>query len=132
MQVAPPRIRSFVPQAPPTLDALFARALAKDPAYRFSSAIEMGNAFRVALDMDDTPAWKAQAEIAREAAEPVRAGEETAHERRLATRLGSARRHRGPLRGGGSGSSSRKQWNHSVSPPCWTMCSPLNVIRMKP
>jgi serine/threonine-protein kinase len=85
VQVAPPRIRSFVPQAPPTLDALFARALAKDPAYRFSSAIEMGNAFRVALDMDDTPAWKAQAEIAREAAEPVRAGEETAHERRLAT-----------------------------------------------
>ncbi len=85
VQVAPPRIRSFVPQAPPSLDALFARALAKDPAYRFSSAIEMGDAFRVALDMDDTPAWKAQAEIARRAAEPERVGEETARERRLAT-----------------------------------------------
>jgi len=85
VQVAPPRIRTFVPQAPRTLDALFARALAKDPQYRFSSAIEMGDAFRVALDMDDTPAWKAQAAIAREAGEPVRAGDETAHERRLAT-----------------------------------------------
>jgi serine/threonine protein kinase len=85
VQMAPPPIRTFVSQAPPTLDALFARALAKDPSYRFSSAIEMGDAFRVALDMDDTPAWKAQAEIARRAGEPERAGEETARERRLAT-----------------------------------------------
>jgi serine/threonine-protein kinase len=84
VEAAPPRIRTFVPQAPRSLDALFARALAKDSAYRFSSAIEMGDAFRVALDMDDTPGWKAQAEIAQHAAEPER-GEETARERRLAT-----------------------------------------------
>ena len=85
VQAAPPRIRSFVPQAPPSLDALFARALAKDPQYRFASAIEMGDAFRVALKLADTPAWKAQAEIAKNAPESKQAGEQTARERRLAT-----------------------------------------------
>jgi serine/threonine protein kinase len=85
VQAAPPLIRTFVRQAPPSLDALFARALAKDPAYRFSSAIEMGDAFRVALDLDDSPGWQAQAEIAKNAPESDHAGEETARERRLAT-----------------------------------------------
>ena len=51
VETPPPPIRSARPQAPPVLDALFARALAKDPAYRFASAIEMGEAFRRALGL---------------------------------------------------------------------------------
>jgi serine/threonine-protein kinase len=60
----PPPLRTFMPQAPPVVDALFARALAKDPAVRFESAIEMGDAFRNALGLPDTPEWRAQADIA--------------------------------------------------------------------
>jgi len=64
VETPPPPIRAFVPQAPPQLDALFGRALAKVPAARFASAIEMGEAFRVALGIPSTPAWRAQGEIA--------------------------------------------------------------------
>ena len=60
---APP-IRMLVPQAPPVLDQLFDRALAKAPAARFASAIEMGEAFRAAFGLPITPAWRAQSEIA--------------------------------------------------------------------
>lgn len=63
----PPPIRTWLGQAPPALDALFARALAKDPAMRFATAIEMGNAFRVGLGLPDTPEWRAQSDIAEEA-----------------------------------------------------------------
>ena len=59
-----PSIRAHLPQALPVLDALFARALSKDPANRFESAIEMGDAFRSALGLPDTPEWRAQADIA--------------------------------------------------------------------
>jgi serine/threonine-protein kinase len=69
--LAPPPIRTFVPQAPPILDALFARALAKDPAARFPNAIEMGDAFRTALGIADSPEWRAQAELALVAASTV-------------------------------------------------------------
>ncbi len=61
----PPPIRTFLTQAPPVLDALFKRALAKDPGLRFEGAIEMGEAFRAALGMADTPVWRAQAKFAR-------------------------------------------------------------------
>ncbi len=64
---APPPIRSLVRQAPPALDAYFARALAKDPSARFGSAIEMGEAFRAALGIADSPEWRAQATLARAA-----------------------------------------------------------------
>lgn len=64
VETPPPPIRAYLPQAPPIVDALFARALAKDPASRFESAIEMGDAFRTALGMPDTPEWRAQADIA--------------------------------------------------------------------
>jgi serine/threonine-protein kinase len=64
VETPPPPIRLFLPQAPPVVDALFARALAKDPAARFESAIEMGDAFRRALGMPDSPEWRAQADIA--------------------------------------------------------------------
>ncbi len=59
-----PSIRSLLPRAPPILDELFARALAKAPDARFRSAIEMGEAFRTALGLPITPAWRAQGEIA--------------------------------------------------------------------
>ena len=64
VETAPPSIRSFVVQAPPVLDQLFARALAKAPEARFASAIEMGEAFRHALNLPSTPEWRAQGEIA--------------------------------------------------------------------
>jgi serine/threonine-protein kinase len=67
LDAQPPPIRTFFAQAPPVLDALFVRSLAKDPNLRFSSAIEMGDAFRSALGMPDTPAWRAQGELARKA-----------------------------------------------------------------
>jgi serine/threonine-protein kinase len=85
VHATPPRFRTLVRQAPPALDSLFDRALAKDPDRRFHSAIEMGNAFRVALHLADTPEWRAQAEIARHAPEPEHAAEKTAREVRLAT-----------------------------------------------
>ncbi len=55
-----PPITSRVPNAPPVLDQLMARALAKDPTYRFGSAIELGEAFRTALGLPDSPGWRAQ------------------------------------------------------------------------
>jgi eukaryotic-like serine/threonine-protein kinase len=63
----PPPLRALLPQAPFVLDPLFARALAKDPAQRFASAIEMGDAFRMALGLPETPEWLAQADLARAA-----------------------------------------------------------------
>ena len=75
VETTPPTLRSLVPMAPPVLDQLFARALAKAPAMRFGSAIEMGEAFRVALGFPSTPAWQAQSEIAQVArAAPTDAG----------------------------------------------------------
>jgi eukaryotic-like serine/threonine-protein kinase len=64
VETPPPPIRSLVPQAPPVLEQLFARGLAKNPALRFSSAIDMGEAFRAAFGLPSTPAWRAQGEIA--------------------------------------------------------------------
>lgn len=67
VETAPPPIRQFLPQAPPAFDQLFCRALAKAPAHRFQSAIEMGESFRIALGIPSTPAWQAQGEIAQAA-----------------------------------------------------------------
>lgn len=67
VESAPPPIRAFLPYAPAHLDQLFARALAKDPAARFSSAIEMGDAFRAAFGLPYTPEWRAQSDFAQEA-----------------------------------------------------------------
>jgi serine/threonine protein kinase len=64
VESTPPPIRSLVPMAPPVLDQLFDRALAKAPSMRFGSAIEMGEAFRAAFGLPSTPAWRAQSEIA--------------------------------------------------------------------
>jgi serine/threonine-protein kinase len=67
VEAIPPPIRELLPQAPPVLDHLFTRALAKDRALRFTSAIEMGEAFRSAFGLPSTPEWRAQGEIAHEA-----------------------------------------------------------------
>lgn len=55
------------PHASAVLDQLMARALAKYPAHRFSSAIELGNAFRTALQLPDTSGWQAQQNFAHKA-----------------------------------------------------------------
>jgi len=57
-------VTSFLDGAPPVLDVLMARALAKDPALRPASAIELGEAFRTALGLPVTPGWSAQQELA--------------------------------------------------------------------
>lgn len=60
----PPPISQFVYQAPPVLNMLMARALAKNPAHRFPTAIELGNAFRSALQIPETTGWQAQQALA--------------------------------------------------------------------
>jgi len=60
----PPPITSLVPSAPPVLDVLMAHALAKNPALRYPSALELGEAFRTALGLPLTVGWTAQKELA--------------------------------------------------------------------
>ena len=79
----PPPIRAFLAQAPPVLEELFKRALAKDPKMRFESAIDMGDAFRNALGMPDTPVWRAQEQFARVA--PTLPGDQSTDSKRLQT-----------------------------------------------
>lgn len=64
VETAPPPIRQFIPQASLAVEHVFARALAKDPAQRFGSAIEMGEAFRNAFGIPTTPEWHALGEFA--------------------------------------------------------------------
>jgi serine/threonine protein kinase len=85
VESAPPPLRSLVPSAPPALEPLLARALAKDPQYRFSSAMELGDAVRVALGERDTPEWRAQGEIASQAPVPRGEGAQSAREAKLRT-----------------------------------------------
>jgi hypothetical protein len=65
-----------VPQATPAIEHAFSRALAKNPAMRFQSAIEMGEVFRTAFGIPSTPEWRALGEFAQVArqgpAEPQR------------------------------------------------------------
>jgi serine/threonine-protein kinase len=68
VEAPPPPIRAFVPQAGPAVEQLLFRALAKDPAMRFGSAIEMGDAFRAAFGIPSTPEWRALGELAQVAA----------------------------------------------------------------
>jgi serine/threonine-protein kinase len=60
----PPPLSRFVPLAPPVIDLLFARALAKTANHRFPTAIDLGNAFRSALNIPDTSGWQAQQQLA--------------------------------------------------------------------
>jgi serine/threonine protein kinase len=61
---SPPPITSLVPSAPPVLDLLMARALAKEPSHRYGSGIELGEAFQQALGLPPTSGWAAQKELA--------------------------------------------------------------------
>lgn len=64
-EIAAP-ISSQVSSAPQVLDALMARALAKDKAERFATAIELGDAFRELLGLD-AAGWAAQQNLAKHA-----------------------------------------------------------------
>jgi serine/threonine-protein kinase len=60
---APAPLSSFIHGAPPVLDLLMARALAKSPALRYSSAIELGETFRAALGLPPSPGWSLQEQL---------------------------------------------------------------------
>lgn len=60
----PPALTRSVPQAPPVLDLILARALAKDPMHRFGSAVELGEAIRSALGLPESAGWDAQRKLA--------------------------------------------------------------------
>ncbi len=70
VEAPPPPLGMFAPHVPAAVEPLLARALAKDPQYRFASVLEMGEAIRIALGERDTPEWRAQAEIASKAPIP--------------------------------------------------------------
>jgi len=61
---APAPLSAYIHQAPPVLDLLMARALAKDPALRYGSAIELGDTFRSALGLPASAGWSAQQRLA--------------------------------------------------------------------
>lgn len=64
IEQVPAPLSSILKQSPPVLDMLMARALAKDPAQRFGSAVEFGETFRNALGLPPTPGWSLQQELA--------------------------------------------------------------------
>ncbi|HYP78634.1 MAG TPA: serine/threonine-protein kinase [Polyangiaceae bacterium] len=64
IEQVPAPLSSILKQAPPVLDSLMARALAKDPAQRFGSAVEFGETFRNALGLPPSPGWSLQQELA--------------------------------------------------------------------
>jgi hypothetical protein len=68
-----------VAQAPPVIDALFGRALAKAPDDRFTDALDMGDAFRTALGIPASPFWLALTDLARAAGSTAGAAERDAH-----------------------------------------------------
>jgi eukaryotic-like serine/threonine-protein kinase len=61
---APP-ITSLIRGAPAALDLVFARALAKHRDLRYSTARELGDAFRMAIGLPDSPGWRAQGELSK-------------------------------------------------------------------
>jgi len=61
---APAPLSSILKQAPPVLDLLMARALAKDPALRYGSAVELGETFRQALGLPEAHGWSLQQNLA--------------------------------------------------------------------
>ncbi len=70
----PASLGSVLSNAPAVLDVFFARALAKDRALRYSSAIEMGEALRTALGLPDTSGWAAERRLAEHAVALSRQG----------------------------------------------------------
>lgn len=92
VETPPPPIRNYLPQAPPILEALFARGLAKDPAARFRTANEMAEAFRSAFGLPPSATWAAQRELSElakgEGAKPTRGGTAKLEAARAALVLG--------------------------------------------
>ncbi|HYQ41458.1 MAG TPA: serine/threonine-protein kinase [Polyangiaceae bacterium] len=64
IEQVPAPLSSILKLSPPVLDMLMARALAKEPAKRFGSAIEFGETFRNALGLPPTPGWSLQQDLA--------------------------------------------------------------------
>jgi serine/threonine-protein kinase len=64
IEQVPAPLSSRLKQAPEVLDMLMARALSKDRALRFGSAVELGETFRSALGLPETPGWSLQRELA--------------------------------------------------------------------
>jgi serine/threonine-protein kinase len=62
---APPPISRLILGAPPALDLVFARALAKNRDLRYPNARALGEAFRTALGLPESAGWQAQAELSR-------------------------------------------------------------------
>ncbi|MFI5301625.1 MAG: serine/threonine-protein kinase, partial [Polyangiales bacterium] len=91
VQTEPPKLRSLLPQAPIELEILMKRALAKRPDERYSDAIAFGDAFRTTLGIATNDGWRAQQQLAIEAAKfaaKMRSGTPVTHE---AASLASAR-----------------------------------------
>lgn len=63
-EAAPP-ISRVVVSAPPALDLVFARALAKNRDLRYPSARALGDAVRTALGLPESAGWRAQVELSR-------------------------------------------------------------------
>lgn len=61
-EAAPP-VTGLIRGAPARLDLVFARALAKHRDLRYGSARELGDAFRTALGLPDSPGWQAQGQL---------------------------------------------------------------------
>ncbi|MGJ6127286.1 serine/threonine-protein kinase [Mycolicibacterium sp. Y3] len=54
---APPRATTFIPNLPPAIDAVFSKALAKDPNQRYQSARALADAASAALSGNTTQQW---------------------------------------------------------------------------
>jgi serine/threonine-protein kinase len=67
VEQTPPPMTRLVPQAPPILDVIMARALAKDPMHRYRSALEFGEAIRSAFGLEESPGWSAEQALAHKA-----------------------------------------------------------------
>ena len=87
VETTPPPLGQVAKTAPPALEPLFARALAKDPKYRFASAFELGEAIRVAIGERMTPTWEAERELASHAVVPPgeNQADEAVRSKKLAT-----------------------------------------------
>jgi len=83
VESTPPPLGAVAADAPADLEPVLARALAKDPRYRYASAIELGQALRVAIGAHETPEWRAQIEIATDAQRQHSANDEAGRMRRL-------------------------------------------------
>ncbi len=67
LEETPLPISQRIASAPPVLDRLMARALAKDKMHRYASALELGDAFREALGLGASAGWNAQRGLAENA-----------------------------------------------------------------